>query len=153
MTIANYEGGLIMWYHRKNIKEMEGYTPAEVLEGNCNNFGVSQYDSKGGNRNFSNQFEDVRVGDVVVLEFVDSEETSPENIQYQGVWGVTTVSEVIDSETDRGLIINFSSDNLIRVETPNNFKILFLLATRVTLEYLNLDIEDVEDRLNIKIDY
>ena len=114
-----------MWYHRKNINEMEGYTPAEVLKGNCNNFEISQYDSNGGNRNFSNQFEDVRVGDVVVLEFVDSENTSPENKQYQGIWGVTTVSKVIDSKTDRGLLINFSSDNLIRVEAPNNLKILF----------------------------
>lgn len=154
MTVANYKGGgLKMWYHRTNIKEMEGYTPAEVLRGNCNNFRVSQYDSKGGNRNFSNRFEDVRVGDAVVLEFVDSENSSPENIKYQGVWGVTTVSEVIDSGTNRGLIVNFSSDNLTRVETPNNFKILFPLAARVTLEYLNLDIEDLEERLNIKIDF
>ena len=142
-----------MWYHRKNIEEMEGYTPAEVLMGNCNTFRVSQYDSKGGNRNFSTQFEDVRVGDVVVLEFVDSENTNTENMQFQGVWGVTTVSEVVDSKTDRGLIVNFSSENLIRVETPNNFKILFPLAARVTLEYLNLDIEDLEDRLNIKVNY
>lgn len=142
-----------MWYHRKNIEEMEGYTPAEVLMGNCNTFRVSQYDSKGGNRNFSTQFEDVRVGDVVVLEFVDNGNLNPENIQYQGVWGVTTVSEVVDSETEQGLIINFSFENLIRVETPNNFKILFPLAARVTLEYLNLDIEDLEDRLNIKVDY
>jgi len=142
-----------MWYHRKNIEEMEGYTPAEVLMGNYNTFRVSQYDSKGGNRNFSTQFEDVRVGDVVVLEFVDSENTNTENMQFQGVWGVTTVSEVVDSKTDRGLIVNFSSENLIRVETPNNFKILFPLAARVTLEYLNLDIEDLEDRLNIKVNY
>lgn len=142
-----------MWYHRKNRNEMEGYTPAEVLKGNCNNFGTSQYHSNGSHRNFSNQFEEVKVGDVVVLEFVDSGNTSPENIQYQGIWGVTTVSEVIDSETDRGLIVNFSPDNLIRVETPNNLKILFLLAAQVTLEYLNLDIEDLEERLNIKIDF
>ena len=142
-----------MWYHRKNIEEMEGYTPAEVLMGKYNTFRVSQYDSKGGNRNFSTQFEDVRVGDVVVLEFVDSENTNTENMQFQGVWGVTTVSEVVDSKTDRGLIVNFSSENLIRVETPNNFKILFPLAARVTLEYLNLDIEDLEDRLNIKVNY
>ncbi len=153
MTRVNYEGGLMMWYHRKNINEAAGYSPAEVLKGNCNNFSVSQYEANGGNRNFSSQFEDVEVGDVVVLEFVDSENINPENIKYQGIWGVTTVSEVVDSGNDRGIIVNFSWDNLVRVEAPNNYKILFPIAARVTLEYLNLDIDDLEERLNIKIEY
>lgn len=132
-------------YHRRNINEMTGYTPFDVVKsiekgGHKDlHFGTSQYDEDGSIRNYSSQFENVEPGQIVVLEYVDSRGSSLENLEYRGIWGITLIEDVRASDNSkRGLNVNFSVKDLVLINNPAEFDFEFPIPDRVSLMHLRL---------------
>lgn len=91
------------------MTSMDGYDPANLDSIPSHDFANYRNYEDGTNRNWSVYFDQIKIGDKVILECKNHPDDN-----YNGIWGVTTVEDIVSTNCKRQKYIVFSIKNLKR---------------------------------------